>query len=72
MQVRGKNEVKHERAQEVSQGAVPFKVWARYNTGLHRTNQRDDTVKGTVYIVQSGLRRGVLIGEQKGEEANQE
>jgi len=38
MQVRGINEVKHEWAQGVSQGLVPFKLWARYNAGLHRTN----------------------------------
>jgi len=23
---------------EISQGVVPSEVWARYNTGLHRTN----------------------------------
>jgi len=25
-------------AGKISQGAVPFGVWARYNAGLHRTN----------------------------------
>jgi len=49
--------------------------WARYNAGLHRTNKRDNTVRGAIYIVwlelccrvhnriRAGLRNEEPIGE---------